>query len=142
MAGPMAYFAPGYRSHTACAMTWAVECRSTCRPSGSATITGSTEASSSTGQDRSTGRPSTRAQMASVGRTVPTGVPAATSWIWPSGRVSFGIGNDNSERLEGTSVVGGLFDQMPPQGFRHRGRSVGRPELSEDVLQVCLDGFG
>src|SRR6266536_5072329 len=97
MGGPMAYLAPGNRSHTACAITCAVECRSTRNPSGSVAMTGSTATSSSTGQDRSTSLPSTLAHTASPGRTSPTGDPAAISLISPPGSVTFGIAKDDSE---------------------------------------------
>src|SRR2546430_2339079 len=71
MAGPMAYFAPGKRSVTACAITCAVECRSTSRPSGEAGVTIVTAASWSIGRARSTHSPSTLAARASLARRLP-----------------------------------------------------------------------
>src|SRR5437867_103434 len=99
MGGPMAYLAPGWRSHTAWAMTWAVEWRRTCSPSGSAAPTGSTATSACTGQDRSRSSPSTRAQMASARRTSPTGEPASTSLMSPPGSVTFGMERDDRRSI-------------------------------------------
>src|SRR6266545_4800122 len=65
MGGPMAYFAPGNRSHTAWAMTCAVECRRTCSPSGSPARTGAASPSSDGTNVRSTSSPPSRAATAS-----------------------------------------------------------------------------
>src|ERR1700716_757874 len=71
MAGPIAYRAPGKRSVTACAITCAVECRSTSRPSGVAGVTIVTAASWSIGRSRSTHSPWTLAASASLARRLP-----------------------------------------------------------------------
>ena len=73
----MAYRAPGNRSVTAWAITCAVECRSTSRPSGVAGVTIVTAASWSIGRSRSTHSPSTLAASASFARRFP--IDAATS---------------------------------------------------------------
>src|SRR5437773_2379592 len=111
MGGPMAYLAPGYRSHTAWAMTWAVECRSTRSPSGSEAVTGSTLTSTVTGHERSTSSPSTLAQMAPVGTTADNGVPASTSFTDPSESDTFGIAHD--DRAEEWAPTGSLR-AVPP----------------------------
>src|SRR5689334_8970714 len=76
----MAYFAPGQRSHTAWASTWAVEWRRTVRPSGLSAVTTETVAPSGSGVRRSTGTPSMApARSAAV-------APTGSCRVEPSGR--------------------------------------------------------
>src|SRR5215213_721144 len=78
----MAYFAPGNRSVTACAMTCAVECRSTSRPSSDGGVTIATLASCSIGRLRSyhSPGPSSKATLAaSAARARPCPIDAAIS---------------------------------------------------------------
>src|SRR5256886_10954697 len=77
MSGAVAYRELGKRSVTACAITCAVEFRSTSRPSGEAGVTIVTAASWSIGRSRSTHSPSTLAASASLARRLP--IDAATS---------------------------------------------------------------
>ena len=105
MGGPMAYFAPGYRSHTAWAMTCAVECRRIRRPSGSDTKTGAASTSAFTAHERSTSSPSTRAAMALEGNASPMGAPAGTSLTEPSGSLMFGMIRVTSDRSFGKGMI-------------------------------------
>src|SRR2546429_7074507 len=77
MAAQIAYSARESVSVTACAITCAVECRSTSRPSGLAGLTIVTGASWSIGRSRATHSPSTLAASASLARRLP--IDAATS---------------------------------------------------------------
>ena len=101
MAGPMAYWAPGKRPTTACAMMWAAECRSTDRPVSLSAVMISMEAQSGSGADRSRNSPSTRTATAASARRRPMAraavapvAPASSCSADPSGRVMvMGIGS-------------------------------------------------
>src|SRR5947209_10988260 len=80
----MAYLAPGNRSHTAWAMTWAVEWRRTYRPSSVLSVTTETVAPSGSGVSRSTSRPSTVAATAALARRLPID-DARSAPVDPSG---------------------------------------------------------
>jgi hypothetical protein len=91
----MAYFAPGNSLVTASAMTCAVECRSTSRPSGVAGVTIASFVSCSSGRLRSSHCPSARAAIASLARRLPMlsatcadVVPRSYSRLDPSGSVT------------------------------------------------------
>ena len=78
----MAYFAPGKRSVTACAITCAVEWRSTSRPSDVSGVTMARAASCSIGRDRSyhsAAPPSSVTFAASAALASPRPMDAATS---------------------------------------------------------------
>src|SRR5947209_4921221 len=81
----MAYLAPGNRSQTAWAMTWAVEWRSTARPSSESAVTIATWAPSGRGRSRSAGAPSMRAATAALARRGPMEA-ARSAGVAPPGR--------------------------------------------------------
>jgi hypothetical protein len=87
----MAYRAPGTRSHTAWAITWAAEWRRITRPSGSSGRTGTTSQSRWGTNERSTSSPSTFAAIVPGGRAEPTGSPSGSSTADPSGRRRVGM---------------------------------------------------
>ena len=67
--GPMPSLASGYSAWTACAVTWAVECRRMARPSGESMATASTSSSGANSRARSRSSPLTR--MATTVRSAP-----------------------------------------------------------------------
>ena len=80
----MANVAPGYRSSTACASTWAVEWRIVCRPLSDDAVTISTDAPSDSGATMSRSAPSTTAISASAASRGPTAA-ARSAPLDPSG---------------------------------------------------------
>ncbi len=93
MAGPMAYLAPGHRSVTAWAITWAVEWRRMYRPSGVSAVRTATVAPSGRVHPRSRVTPSTVAAIAALASRGPMAAarsaavaPAGNSRDEPSGR--------------------------------------------------------
>src|SRR5438067_153125 len=91
----MAYLAPGNRSQTAWAMTWAVEWRRTYRPSSVLSVTTATVAPSVSGVPRSTSRPSTVAATAALASPLPIDdarsaavAPSGSALDEPSGKVT------------------------------------------------------
>src|SRR6185437_14788953 len=100
MAGPIASFGSGHRCSTACAMTWAVECRSTASASGSRSVRMRRLSPSCTGRRRSRTSPSTSRATAALARRGPTAAaasrplaPSGRSSPLPSGRVTFMLGS-------------------------------------------------
>ena len=82
----MAYLAPGNRSQTAWASTWAVEWRSTYRPASESAVTMATLPPSGSGADRSTWAPSTVAATAALARPRPIDL-ARSAAVAPRSRV-------------------------------------------------------
>ena len=69
MAGPMAYLAPGHSRVTACAITCAVECRSTVRPRSEPAVITLTRELSGNGADKSRSRAIDEAGYRRLGQT-------------------------------------------------------------------------
>src|SRR5437660_234139 len=85
MGGPMAYLAPGNRSHTAWAITWAVEWRRTYRPASESAVTMATSAPSGRGAFKSDCAPSTTAASAALRSRGPIEA-ARSAGVEPAGR--------------------------------------------------------
>src|SRR6476661_8959809 len=96
----MAIFASGHRCRTACAMTWAVEWRSTARASGSRSVRIRSRSPSWRGRRRSRTSPPTSTATAAFASRSPIAAaasrplaPAGRSRPLPSGRVTFIVGS-------------------------------------------------
>src|SRR5829696_1065547 len=130
----MANLAPGNRSRTTWAMTWAVEWRRTARPSSLSSVTTATLAPSGSGAARSIAVPSTVTATAAAARRRP--MPAARSApVAPSGRERSEPSGRETVMLP--AISGGYrWAAGPPKALPHLGEGLAGQGHALDVEAV------